>query len=309
MIRNAIGALLALVGAAAAVYSPFRPWYDGRLGRDFRLDELFQSAGVTGAGAALFTGLFVLMLVAAVIAVLGVLARSRTPVLVAGVLALGFTVLWMVRQGQAAGSLSAGNTGGLASGAWLGLAGGFLLLLGGAAMAGRRAVRSRRAAAPHQGELGPEEDTLEEPYAGPPAGQPYAGPPPAQQPSAEPYPPEPYPRQGQEYPGQPGMRGAAPQQPYPGPQPPEPGAAPPEQPYTRPSPMEEPEPYEPQAGTQGAPLDEPYEPRPGAPQSQGGEPDEQPDNTRPFPTPPRDRPGGARDEDEDTWPHGRRDAA
>ncbi|NEC66205.1 hypothetical protein [Streptomyces sp. SID9727] len=33
MIRNVLGAVLALAGAAAAVLSPFRDWYDGRLGR------------------------------------------------------------------------------------------------------------------------------------------------------------------------------------------------------------------------------------------------------------------------------------
>ncbi|OEV23202.1 hypothetical protein AN220_25740, partial [Streptomyces nanshensis] len=147
MIRNLLGSLLALIGAAAAVYSPFRPWYDGRLGRDFRIDDLFTGTGVTTAGAALFTGLFVLMLVVAVVAVLGVLLRSRLTVALAGVLGLGVTILWMVRQGQAAGSLSAGNTGGLASGAWLALGGGFLLLLAGALMSGRRAAARRRHAA------------------------------------------------------------------------------------------------------------------------------------------------------------------
>ncbi|MFF3392265.1 hypothetical protein ACFYW1_15230 [Streptomyces sp. NPDC002669] len=32
MIRNVLGAVLALAGAAAAVLSPFRDWYDGRPG-------------------------------------------------------------------------------------------------------------------------------------------------------------------------------------------------------------------------------------------------------------------------------------
>ena len=104
MIRNMIGSLLGLLGAAAAVYSPFRPWYGGRLGHDFRLDELFQGGGVTGADAALFTGLFVLMVLAAAVAVLGVLMQSRMVLVLAGVLCLGFTVLWMVRQGQSVGS-------------------------------------------------------------------------------------------------------------------------------------------------------------------------------------------------------------
>ncbi|MGI5353107.1 hypothetical protein ACQEU8_33740 [Streptomyces sp. CA-250714] len=328
MIRNLLGSLLALIGAAAAVYSPFRPWYDGRLGRDFRLDELFQGGGITGADAALLTGMFVLMVVAAAVAVLGVLLQSRLTVVSAGVLCLGFTILWMVRQGQAAGSLSAGNTGGLASGAWLALGGAFLLLLAGAVLPGRRAMARRRVAepgaagaaaagagvgggavagGPFRGEPGWDEDTLEQPYAGPPPPQ------------------QPYPEQ-QPYPGQPGMRGAPPQEPYPpGPPPPEPGAPPPGQPfkgpeqqYARPQAApEEREPYEPQPGTQGAPLDEPYEPRPeaeGAPRPEAeGEPrpeaeGEPPDNTRRFPTAPPP-PEEQRPEDEDTWPHRGRDAA
>ncbi|MFI8852545.1 hypothetical protein [Streptomyces sp. 891-h] len=180
MIRNVIGSLLALLGAAAAVYSPFRPWYGGRPGRDFRIPELFEPGGITSADAALFSGLFVLMLVVAVVAVLGVLFRSRSVVGVAGVLALGFTILWMVRQGQAVGSLSAGNTGGLASGAGLALGSGFLLLLASALMTGRRGAARGRHAAPPAGvssSRGPEEDTLEQPFAGPPPPEPGAPPP------------------------------------------------------------------------------------------------------------------------------------
>ncbi len=49
MIRNVLGAVLALAGAAAAVLSPFRDWYDGRLGRHYRLGgDLFTGTGVTG---------------------------------------------------------------------------------------------------------------------------------------------------------------------------------------------------------------------------------------------------------------------
>ncbi|MGW3623763.1 hypothetical protein [Streptomyces sp. NPDC000880] len=45
MTRNIIGSFLALVGAAAAVWSPFRGWYDGRHGRDYRVQDLFN--GIT----------------------------------------------------------------------------------------------------------------------------------------------------------------------------------------------------------------------------------------------------------------------
>ncbi|MDJ1134096.1 Trp biosynthesis-associated membrane protein [Streptomyces iconiensis] len=136
MIRNSLGSLLALIGAAVAVWSPFRPWYDGRHGRDFRLTQLFEGGGITGAGASLFTGLFLVMLVVAVLTVLGIVLRSRLTVTVAAVLALGFTILWMVRQGQAAGSLTAADNG-LNSGAGMALGGGVLLLAAAVVMRGR----------------------------------------------------------------------------------------------------------------------------------------------------------------------------
>ncbi|MBO8192963.1 hypothetical protein ITI46_14985 [Streptomyces oryzae] len=322
--RNVIGSLLALLGAAAVVYSPFRPWYGGRSGQDFRLDELFQGGGITGADAALFTGLFVLMLIAAVVAVLGVLLQSRLTVLFAGVLALGFTILWMVRQGQAAGSISAGNTGGLASGAWLALGGALLILLAGALMAGPRTLSRRRHAAGRRaarvrGEPGREEDTLE---------QPFAGPPPPQQPYQQqrPYPEQPPYQEQPPYPGQPGMRGAPSQEPYPpGPPPPEPGSPPPdrpfkgpeqqypeeqypEQPYPEQQYLEEREPYESQPGTQGAPLDEPYERRPEAPRP-AAEEEPPPDNTRRFPTTPPPEADEQHPDEEDTGPHRGRNAA
>ncbi|WP_051779826.1 hypothetical protein [Streptomyces sp. NRRL S-241] len=67
MIRNALGSLLGLIGAAAAVRSPFRAWYDGRLGRDYRAQELFTVGSTTsplgdglahayGAGALILLG-------------------------------------------------------------------------------------------------------------------------------------------------------------------------------------------------------------------------------------------------------------
>ncbi|MEU2608484.1 hypothetical protein [Streptomyces albus] len=70
-------------------------------------------------------------------------------------------------------------------------------------------------------------------------------------------------------------------------------------------------------GTQGAPLDEPQEPRSPQPgqgraEEQGRAPEgeeELPDNTRPFPKAPPAAPGQPGNADDDTWPHGRRDAA
>lgn len=145
MIRNVLGAVLALAGAAAAVLSPFRDWYDGRLGRHYRLGDLFTGTGVTGAHPGLFGSLWLPFLGAAVVTVLGVLLRSRALVVLAGVAVLGFTVLWMVRVFQVTDSLAVtGDGSGLGPGVALALGGGALMLLGAWAMSGqpaRRAVR------------------------------------------------------------------------------------------------------------------------------------------------------------------------
>ncbi|WP_258022343.1 hypothetical protein, partial [Streptomyces anatolicus] len=146
MVRNVLGTVLALIGATAAVWSPFRAWYDGRPGRRFRLDELFSGGGVTGADAELFGSLFLPFAFAALLTLAGLLLRSRLLVLLAGVVVLGFAVLWMVRQGQAEGSLTvSGGGAGLGIGVLGALGGGVLLLLAAALMAGRRGGASRRA--------------------------------------------------------------------------------------------------------------------------------------------------------------------
>ncbi|MER6615583.1 hypothetical protein [Streptomyces xantholiticus] len=154
MIRNVIGSILALVGATAAVWSPFRGWYDGRHGRDYRIQDPF--GGITPNDGALFTSLLLPMAFAALVTLVGLLLRSRFMVALAGVIVLGFTVLWMVRQGQEVGSLAVGGDGdGLGLGVALALGGGVLLLLAAALMSGRGTLRHRR----------------EEPYDEEPQGQ------------------------------------------------------------------------------------------------------------------------------------------
>ncbi|WP_051860117.1 MULTISPECIES: hypothetical protein [Streptomyces] len=102
---------------------------------------------MTDSGAGLFASMFLPLLVGAVLAVLGVVFRSRLLVLTAGIITLGFAILWMVRQGQAEGSLTVtGDSDGLGSGVGLALLGGLLMLIGAAVMGGRerRAVRKAR---------------------------------------------------------------------------------------------------------------------------------------------------------------------
>ncbi|MGW1770068.1 hypothetical protein ACWCQL_39250 [Streptomyces sp. NPDC002073] len=138
MIRNVLGSVMGLVGATAAVWSPFRAWYDGRHGRDYRIEELFAGSGITADKANLAASILLPFVVAAVLTLLAVLRRSRFLMAAAGVIVLGFTVLWMVRQGQAAGSLSVGGEGtGLGVGVANAFFGGVLLLLAAVVMTGR----------------------------------------------------------------------------------------------------------------------------------------------------------------------------
>ncbi|WP_327355406.1 hypothetical protein [Streptomyces sp. NBC_01304] len=197
-VRNVIGSLLALAGATAAVWSPFRAWYDGRHGRDYRLDELFSRAGVTDAKAQLFASLFLPFLFAAVVTLAGILLRSRLLIALAGVVVLGFTILWMVRLGQAQGSLTVDGDGrGVDVGAANAFVGGAVLLLAALLMAGRRKrVRAQASGEPEQYQAPePEQYQPPEPDVAPPPPA-YDGPPtldgmpsPPASPSAEAQPP------------------------------------------------------------------------------------------------------------------------
>ncbi|MFJ4410027.1 hypothetical protein [Streptomyces sp. NPDC088910] len=140
MFRTVVGSLLALIGAAGAVWSPFRAWYGGRHGSGIRVDDLFTGVGVTPDKAALLGSLFLPMAFAALLTLLGVLLRSRLTLALAALLVLGITILWMVRQGQASGSLTAGGNG-LDYGVATAFASGLLLLLAAAVLPGRHRLR------------------------------------------------------------------------------------------------------------------------------------------------------------------------
>ncbi|WP_328318056.1 hypothetical protein [Streptomyces sp. NBC_00388] len=145
--RNVLGSLVALVGAAAAVYSPFRNWYDGRHGTEYRIQDLFNGV-TTGRPGDAGGSILIPFAFSALLVVIGILLRSRLLVTVAGLITLAFTVLWMVRVGIAEHSLAISSGGrGLGLGVGDALVGGVLMLLGAGLMAGRRV----RAAAPEAG--------------------------------------------------------------------------------------------------------------------------------------------------------------
>ncbi|MFB6980418.1 hypothetical protein [Streptomyces scopuliridis] len=140
MVRNILGSLLALIGAAAAVLSPFRPWYDGREGSDYPVTDLFN--GISGSASHVLFSLALPFFFAALVTLFGVVLRSRALVGLAGLTVLGFTVLWMVRQGQSADGLGVGANGtSLGTGVAYAAGGGIVLLLAALVMSGRRAAR------------------------------------------------------------------------------------------------------------------------------------------------------------------------
>ena len=173
MIRNVSGAVLALIAAAVAIASTFGNWYDGRAGHDIRLRELFSGSGLTSAEAGLFTGLFLPMLAVAVLTVLGVVFRMRLLVALAGLAALAFTILWMVRQYQIADSLVIGSNG-MSIGSLSALGSGVLLLIASTLMAGRhRTARLAEPAPRRETEPAPGGASRRDPgVAGPRAGRP-----------------------------------------------------------------------------------------------------------------------------------------
>ncbi|RLV68715.1 hypothetical protein STAN_4239 [Streptomyces sp. CBMAI 2042] len=164
MIRNILGSLVALAGAASAVLSPFRDWYDGRAGQDYRVRDLFE--GITATESGVLVSILLPFLFAALLVIAGVVLRSRIAVALAGLVVLGFTILWMVRQGQAAGSLTVGGDGaGLQVGVVNALAGGVLMLIGALLMRGRSRGAGRARARRER------EPEPVEPYGAPPADQ------------------------------------------------------------------------------------------------------------------------------------------
>ncbi|MEU5659379.1 hypothetical protein ABZ802_27710 [Streptomyces sp. NPDC047737] len=183
MIRNVLGSVVALVGAAAAVQSPFHSWYNDRLGRDYRVQDPF--AGITEVSSSVMGSILLPFLFAALVTLVGVVLRSRWVVALAGLIVLGFTVLWMVRVGQAVGSLTVdGDASGLRWGVAQALAGGVLLLLGALLMSGRRrAARADRTAEPYPVPPDDRPDTWPPTQEPGPAAQTSPGP----EPEAHPY--------------------------------------------------------------------------------------------------------------------------
>lgn len=182
--RNVLGSLVALVGAAAAVYSPFRNWYDGRHGSEYRIQDLFN--GITAHKPDAGGSILIPFAFSALLVLIGILLRSRLLVTLAGLVTLAFTVLWMVRVGIAEHSLAISSGGrGLGLGVGDALIGGVLMLLGAGLMRGRRVPVAPAPAVDPAQPTAPAQPPS--PYEGGPGGSP--GGPPSVPPVARPYEP------------------------------------------------------------------------------------------------------------------------
>jgi hypothetical protein len=140
--RDTLGIVLAIAAAVGAIVAPLLDWYGDREGRDYRLTDLFSSDGISVDDAELFTGLFLPMLVAAVLLLIAVPLRWGWLMAVAALIVLGITILWMVRQYQVADSLSISRDG-LGEGVAWALVAGVLGLVAGATTYGRGRGRHR----------------------------------------------------------------------------------------------------------------------------------------------------------------------
>ncbi|WP_326796505.1 hypothetical protein OG946_14355 [Streptomyces sp. NBC_01808] len=107
--RYVVGSVLVLAGVVGVVWSVWRPWYNGRDGRFYGLGSVFD--GISGTRAQLFGSIFLPFAFAALVAIYGTLTRSRRLVVLAALLVLFITALWMLRQSQAVGGLKVSTDG------------------------------------------------------------------------------------------------------------------------------------------------------------------------------------------------------
>ncbi|MEO3841121.1 MULTISPECIES: hypothetical protein [unclassified Streptomyces] len=127
--RYIVGSVLVLAGVVGVVWSVWRPWYNGRDGRFYALGSVFD--GISETRAQLFGSIFLPFAVAALVAVYGTLTRSRRLVILAALLVLFITALWMLRQSQLVGGLKVSTDGtGLDVGTANAVIGAALMLVG-----------------------------------------------------------------------------------------------------------------------------------------------------------------------------------
>ncbi|MET0135471.1 MAG: hypothetical protein ABW215_17975 [Kibdelosporangium sp.] len=119
--RTLIAILATVAGAAAVVYSTFLPWYRDRQGRFIPLNELWN--GVTTSTTDMVNSLFVPMVLAAALALVGLAISKRWLMAIGTIIALAVFVAFLGQQLQSESLASQFRQG------FWGAAGGVLLLL------------------------------------------------------------------------------------------------------------------------------------------------------------------------------------
>ena len=131
--RRMVGAVLALIGAIAVVWSAFIHWYAGRNGSDIRVRDLFNQ--MTTVKSDSLSSLFLPLGVAALVTLVGIALQSRWLWLLGGLIALATVGLWGLRQAQTVTGLHASLVG---RGPGLAAAGGAVMLIAAAIGVGRQ---------------------------------------------------------------------------------------------------------------------------------------------------------------------------
>jgi hypothetical protein len=122
--RTLIAILATVAGSAAVVYSTFLPWYGDRQGRQIPLSELWN--GVTATTTDMVSSFFVPMVLAAVLAITGLIIGRRWLMAIGTLIALVVFAVFLGQQMQVEALASQFRQG------FWNTAGGCLLLLIGA---------------------------------------------------------------------------------------------------------------------------------------------------------------------------------
>ncbi|MFF0413837.1 hypothetical protein ACFYUY_25795 [Kitasatospora sp. NPDC004745] len=125
--RTALAALLGLAGAAGLVLSSFQPWYGKSDPRSVPVADLFRGMSPTRTTSTAMS-MFLLLALAAGIAVVALLVRSRPGLLLACVVGVVTGVLWVYQKGRELSPVSLDVTD-LDNGFWNACGGALAILL------------------------------------------------------------------------------------------------------------------------------------------------------------------------------------
>ncbi|MGH8776204.1 MAG: hypothetical protein ACRDWI_13905 [Jiangellaceae bacterium] len=93
--RRTAGAVVGALGGAGVAASAYLEWLDDQTPRDMPLERLFQTE-ISGGSSSYWTSVAAPLAIAGVIALIGLVLRSRLVLTVAGLVGLATLALWIV---------------------------------------------------------------------------------------------------------------------------------------------------------------------------------------------------------------------